>query len=76
MSGFDTKAILYFVDLFCLDSAALIMLNEQQFDLFREIQTSQIGGLPYNDTSLDRMLCKSFNQKDCRLKTDLKAVAY
>ena len=27
----------------CLDSAALFMLNEQQFYLFGEIQTSQTG---------------------------------
>ena len=27
--------------LFCLDSAALLMMNEQQFYLFGQIQTSQ-----------------------------------
>ena len=26
------------------------MLNEQQFDLFSQIQTSQIGHQPYSDT--------------------------
>ena len=34
-----------------LDSAALLMLNEQQFYLCDQIQTSQTGGQPYNDTS-------------------------
>ena len=37
--------------LFCLDSAALRMLNEQQFYLFGQIQTIQTGGQPYSDTS-------------------------
>ena len=31
----------------CLDSATLFMLNEQQFYLFGQIQTSQTGGQPY-----------------------------
>jgi len=31
--------------------AALLMLNEQQFNLFGQIQTSQTGGQPYSDTS-------------------------
>ena len=38
--------------LFCLDSAALLVLNEQQFYLFGQIQTSQTGSPPYIDTSL------------------------
>ena len=29
--------------LFCLDSLALLMLNEQQFDMFDQIQTTQTG---------------------------------
>ena len=37
--------------LFRLDSADLLMLNEQQFYLFGQIQTSQTGGQPYIDTS-------------------------
>ena len=37
--------------LFCFDSAALLMMNEQQFYLFGKIQTSQTGGQPYSDTS-------------------------
>ena len=37
--------------MFGLDSAALFILNEQQFYLFGQIQTSQTGGQPYNDTS-------------------------
>ena len=37
--------------LYCLDSAALQMLNEQQFYLFSQIQTSQTGGHLYTDTS-------------------------
>ena len=37
--------------LFCLDSAAFLMLNEQQFYLFGQIQASQTGGQPYSDTS-------------------------
>ena len=37
--------------LFCLDSAALLKLNEQQIYLFRQIQTSQTGGHLYSDTS-------------------------
>ena len=37
--------------LFCVDSAALLMLNEQQFYVFGKIQTSQIGGQLYSDTS-------------------------
>ena len=32
--------------LYCLDSAALLLLNEQQFHLFSHIQTSQRGGQP------------------------------
>ena len=38
--------------LFCLDSAALLMLNEQQFYLFFQIQTSQTGVQQYNDAIL------------------------
>ena len=34
-----------------LDSAALLMLNEQQIYLTGQIQASQTGGLWYNDTS-------------------------
>ena len=37
--------------LFCVDSAALLMLNEQQFYEFGQIQTSQTGDLQYSDTS-------------------------
>ena len=37
--------------LFCFDSAALPMLNEQEFHLFGQIQTSQTGGQLYGDTS-------------------------
>ena len=37
--------------LFCLDSFALLMSNEQQFNWFGQIQASQTGGQPYNDTS-------------------------
>ena len=40
-----------FSSLFGLDSAALFILNEQQFYLFGQIQTSQTGGQPYIDTS-------------------------
>ena len=29
----------------------LLMLNEEQFNLFSQIQTSQTGGQPYSDTS-------------------------
>ena len=36
---------------FCLDSAALLMLNEQQIYLFGQIQTSQTGYQLYSDTS-------------------------
>ena len=36
----------------CLASAfLLLLLNEQQIYLFRQIQTSQTGGPPYSDTS-------------------------
>ena len=37
--------------LFCLGSAALLMLNEQQFYLFGQIQTSPTDGQLYSDTS-------------------------
>ena len=37
--------------LFCLNSAALISLSEQQFYLFGQIQNCQTGGWPYSDTS-------------------------
>ena len=37
--------------LFCLNSAALLKLNEEQLYLFGQIQTSQRGGQPYSDTS-------------------------
>ena len=36
--------------LFCLDSAALLMLNELQFYLFGQIQNSQTEGQPYSNT--------------------------
>ena len=36
--------------LFCLDSDALLMLNEQQSYLFVQIRTSQTGGQPFSDT--------------------------
>ena len=36
--------------LFCLDSAALLMLNEQQFFLLGQTQTSSTGGQRYSDT--------------------------
>ena len=35
---------------FCLDSAALLMMNEQQFYLFGQIQNSRMGGQSYSDT--------------------------
>ena len=38
--------------LFCLDSAALPMLNLKQPKLFGQIQTSQTGVKPYSDTFL------------------------
>ena len=34
-----------------MDSAALLMLNEQQINLYDQIQTSQTGGHTYRDTS-------------------------
>ena len=34
-----------------LDSAALLMFNQQQIYLLGQIQTSQTGGQPYSDTS-------------------------
>ena len=37
--------------LFYLELAAFFKLNEQQFYLFGQIQTSQKGGQPYSDTS-------------------------
>ena len=37
--------------LFCLDSAALLMSNEQKFYLLGQIQTSQTGGQIKNDSS-------------------------
>ena len=37
--------------LFWLDSAALLVLNEQYIYLFGQIRTRQTGGQPYNDTS-------------------------
>ena len=37
--------------LFPLYSAALLLLNYQQFYLFGQIQTSQTGSQPYSDTS-------------------------
>ena len=37
--------------LFCLELAALLKLNEQQFYLFCQIQTIPIGGQPQSDTS-------------------------
>ena len=43
--------------LFYLDSAALYKLNEQQFYLFGQIQTSQTGGqlfFPYRECSMAR----------------------
>ena len=42
------------------DSAALLMLNEQQIYLFGQMQTSQTWGQPYNDTSpyIERSLVK------------------
>ena len=36
---------------FCLDSAALLVLNEQQFYLFGQIKNSQTLGKPYSATS-------------------------
>ena len=38
--------------LFCLYSAALLILNLQQLCLFGQIQTSQTWGQPYSDTSV------------------------
>ena len=37
--------------LFWLDSAAVLLLNEQQFFLFGQIQSNQTGCQPYSDTS-------------------------
>ena len=37
--------------LFCLDSAVLLMSNEQKFYLFGQTQTSQAGGQLSSDTS-------------------------
>ena len=37
--------------LICLDSAALLILNEQQFYLFGQFQTSPTRGQPYGDAS-------------------------
>ena len=37
--------------LLCLDLAALLTLNEQQFYLLGQIQISQTGGQPYSVTS-------------------------
>ena len=37
--------------LFCLVSAASLMLNYHQLCLFSQIQTCQTGGQPYIDTS-------------------------
>ena len=37
--------------LFCLDSATLLMLHEQQLYLFGQMQTSQTEGQLYSDTS-------------------------
>ena len=37
--------------LVCLDLAALLMLNEQQFYFFSRIETSQTGSQLYSDTS-------------------------
>ena len=37
--------------LFCLDSAALLILNLKQFYLLGLIRTSQTGGQLYSDTS-------------------------
>ena len=54
--------------LFCLDSAALLMLNKRQLYLFGQIQTSQTGGQPYSDTfpygecSLEREFVMSIRQ--------------
>ena len=36
---------------YCLDSAVLHMLNQQQIYLFGQIQTSQTRGQSYSDTS-------------------------
>ena len=47
---------------------AWLMLNEQQFYLFGQIQTSQTGGQPYSDTfpygecSLEREFIMSIRQ--------------
>ena len=37
--------------LFCLELAALLLWNKQQFYLFGQIETSQTGGQPYSDAS-------------------------
>ena len=37
--------------IFCFDSAALLMLIEQQFHLFGQIKNSQTRGQLYSDTS-------------------------
>ena len=44
-------AWLTFFLLFCLDSPALFMLNEQQFYLFGQIETSQTCSESYNNSS-------------------------
>ena len=46
----STPATLFQCCLFCLDSAALLMLNEEPLYLFGQIQTSQTGGQLYSDT--------------------------
>ena len=48
-SSFTVWLTSYLTD---LDSAALLLLNQQQIYLFSQIETSQAGGQLYSDTSL------------------------
>ena len=67
--------------MFCVELAALLKLNELQFYLFGQIQTSQNGGQPYSDTSslasvLWLLLSKAKRRKGKRRwlkRRDLKA---
>ena len=49
----------------CLETAALVIMNEQQIYLFGQSQTSQTGGQLYSDTSASKVRCYHFqNCKD------------
>ena len=43
--------------LLCLDSATFVKLNEQQFYLFGQTQTSQTGGQPYSSDTFPNGEC-------------------